>query len=93
MLTRQAIAELIRHEIARLRPDMLPSEIDDGASLTETLSLDSFDLEALFAFLRNHVGDAELTPWFVRASRQGSDRLGDLIDFLFLAQQSSGGKP
>lgn len=62
----------------RLRAEM----VVEGASLMTDLGLDSLGLEELVAQIKTERPELDLTPWYVRASQDGQDTVGSLIDFL-----------
>jgi acyl carrier protein len=86
-ITASAIADLIALEVTRIRPQLATEDLPLQASLTQDIGLDSLDLEQLFAFIKTHVVDVDLTPWLLSAARKGSDSLASLADFLASAQQ------
>jgi hypothetical protein len=81
-----ALAGRIAAELARIRPGLRAEEIGDSASLTQDLGLGSLELANLFAFVKAHIANVDLTPWLLSAARKGTDSVGSLALFLASAR-------
>jgi len=63
----------------------LPGErgvVSASASLTGDLGMDSLDIEALIAGIREHIADITFTQWYVTTSRTGDDTIGSLAAYI-----------
>jgi hypothetical protein len=80
--TREEIFTWLRSALVRVDDRLSVEAVVDGASLVHDLGLDSLRLEELVALIKREVTGADLTPWYVRAARDGEDTVAGLLDFL-----------
>lgn len=81
-MDRQQILDHLRALILTMNPRLSPNEVNEGASLTQDLGMDSLHLESLISRLKDEVADVEFTPWYIKATRRGHDTVGSLADFI-----------
>jgi acyl carrier protein len=81
-MDRQQLLDHVRNFILGLNSGLYPDDVNEFASMTYDLGMDSFYLEALIANLKEQVADIEFTPWYIRAARRGHDTVGSLVDYI-----------
>lgn len=67
-------------------PDMEVGAIAPEDSLSSDLMLDSFMLASLVDQLERAFPDVDMTPWFMSATQDGGDTVGDLVAFVLEAR-------
>jgi len=72
----------VKDAILIARPAIRREDIDEEASLVETLGMDSMHLSTLFTEIKRRIGKVDMTEWYVLAARGGADTVGGLVDYL-----------
>ena len=81
-MDRQQILDQVRNMILTMNSGLFPDDVNEFASMTYDLGMDSLYLESLISRLKDEVADIEFTPWYIKASRRGHDTVGSLVDFI-----------
>lgn len=83
---RNELAAWVRNAVMDINPVLSREQVLEEASLVHELGFDSLALESLIAQVKSRVPGIDLTPWYVRAARQGHDTIASLVDFLMEAR-------
>jgi hypothetical protein len=75
----------LQDAVMEINPVLSREQVLEGASLVHDLGFDSLALESLMAQVKSRVPGLDMTPWYVRAARQGQDTIASLVDFLMEA--------
>ena len=81
-MDRQQILDHVRNMILTMNSGLFPDDVNEFASMTYDLGMDSLYLESLISRLKDEVADIEFTPWYIKASRRGHDTVGSLVDYI-----------
>jgi hypothetical protein len=82
---RNELVAWLRNAVMEINPGLSGEQVLEEASLIHDLGFDSLSLESLLAQVKSRVPGIDLTPWYVRAARQGQDTIASLVDFLMEA--------
>lgn len=81
-MIRQQLLEQVQNLILAQNTCLFPDDVEESASLTYDLGMDSLHLELLISGIKEQVADLEFTPWYIKAARHGQDTVGGLVDYI-----------